>query len=408
MAPTHIRAGGRTWRAAGVIAGCWGLTGCTGIVRNAAETAVPIVVDSGLGELATPKSQAQLKSIAASPAVQEAGYGVGLGIGRGILDEGTAFLGGSASKSDEPPVAVGVAANGQKGGDSAPTANSPTTNLTGAKPTTAPATTATTAPATRTASAATRPSGQTKGEAFLEANLTPAVGGVIRSAVAAGLTQATDPEARAQVRALAESAGDGFMTGVAHAAEREGTPLVQRMFHEASGRMTGPDAQTALSNAAKTLGEGLGSGLARSADRDGSPVVGKLFHDQIDPALSDAAKQLGPVLHELLEKQVAPAARDLVAECVRDTLKMPVRPENAPDVVANARNVSTGAGQATHAALIDFGLLDPSGQVALSVRLALWSGGGLVALLIVLALVLVSLRIMISWAEWRGRRGSRA
>ncbi len=384
------------------------LGGCTGIVRNASETAVPIVVDSGLGELATPKSQAQLKSIAASPAVQEAGYGVGLGIGRGILDEGTAFLGGSGSKSDEPPVAVGVAANGQQGGESASTANSPTTKAAGkaagAKPTTAPATSTS---ATTTAAATTKPAGRTKGEAFLEANITPAVGGVIRSAVSEGLRQASDPEARAHVRALAESAGDGFMTGVAHAAEREGTPLLQRMLHEAAGRMTGPGVQSGLSNAAKTLGEGLGTGLAQAADRDGSPVVGKLFHDQIDPALGDAAKQLGPVLHELLEKQVAPAARDLVAECVRDTLKMPVRPENAPDVVANARNVSTGAGQATHDAMINMGFLSPSGDISLKLRLSLWAGGVLVAVLGVTAVVLLSLRILIAWSEWRGNRPTR-
>jgi hypothetical protein len=379
-----------------------GLTGCTGIVRNASETAVPIVVDSGLGELATAKSQAQLKSIAASPAVQEAGYGVGLGIGRGILDEGTAFLGGSASKSDEPPVAVGVAANGQNGGDSAPTANSPTTQVAAGTPRTRPATAAaTTAPATTTASTAVAPTKQTKGEAFLEANITPAVGGVIRSAVTEGLSQASGPQSRAQVQALAESAGDGFMTGVARAAEREGTPLLSRMFSGAFTRATGPDGQAALSHAAQTLGEGLGSGLARSADRDGSPVVGRLVHDQIDPAVADAARQLGPVLHELLEKQVAPAARDLVAECVRDTLKMPVRPENAPDVVANARNVSTGAGQATHEALIGMGFLDASGQWSLPLRVTIWGGSTLAALVGTASLVLLSLRILIAWREWR-------
>jgi hypothetical protein len=318
---------------------CAGPAGCVNAVRQASETAVPIVVDSGLGELATPRSQAQLKSIAASPAVQEAGYGVGLGIGRGILDEGSAFLGGSASKSDEPAPAVGVAAANQ--GTPAPiTANAPSTRPAGASPVTA------NAPTTRAAGSG--------GLGTVEASLSPMIGRMVRSAVTEGLAQATAPEERAQVRAVAEAAGDGFV-----------------------------------------------SGMSRAADREAGPVVGRMMRDRFDPILDDVARRLGPALHDVLQQEVEPVVRDLVAECVRDTLKMPVRPENSPDVIANAHNVSLGAGQGTHDALVNMGILDPSGRWSPPVRLALWGGGTLLALLGLATLLLLYIRIRIAWSQWR-------
>ena len=326
-------------------------------VREASRTAVPIIVDTGLGELATPQSQAQLKSIAASPAVQEAGYGVGLGIGRGILDEGSAFLGGSASKSDEPPPAVGVAATG-KGGTAGTTANAPTTRAAG------PAVVASTAPTTRsdgasvaTANAPTTRAAGAGGLASLQATLDPMVGQIVRSAVAQGMGQASGPDGRVQIRAMADAAGDGFVTG-----------------------------------------------MSRAAARDAAPVVGHIFDDRVDKALDDAARRLGPALHDVLQQQVEPVVRDLVAECVRDTLKMPVRPENSPDVVANAHNVSTGASLATHDALMQSGLLDASGRWALPVRLAVWGGGSLVTVLGLATLLLVCLRIRLAWTESRPAR----
>ncbi len=350
--------GGRGWRAgrlaaAVAVAGCLG--GCAAAVREASRTAVPIIVSTGLGELATPQSQAQLKSIAASPAVQEAGYGVGLGIGRGILDEGVAFVGGSGSKSDEPPPAVGIAATTAGGSTAAPTANAPTTRMA------APATRAA-APATQAAASAaatTRPGAGGKGVAMLESTLTPVIGEMVRSAVTQGLGQAADE--RERVRLVAETAGDGFMTGVARAAERDGTPAVDRLLRQ-----------------------------------------------QVDPAVDDIVRnRLGPALNQLLVQQVAPAARQLVAECVRDTLEMPVRPENAPDVVANARNASIGASLGTHQAMIELGVLEPSGQFSAHTRLTIWGGTILLALLGLAALTLLVLRILLTLSTWRSARKDR-
>ena len=377
------------------------LTGCAGLVRQASETAVPIVVDSGLGELATPKSQAQLKSIAASPAVQEAGYGVGLGIGRGILDEGSAFLGGAASKSDEPPTAVGVAATTQ-GGAAAPTAGAPTT-----KPGAAAAPSGG-GPTTRPAAS----KGKGGGLASFQGTLTPFVGDLVRSAVTEGMGQATGPEGRAQVRATAEAAGDGLVAGLTQAAERDAGPVVGRMVHSAIAdglnQANGPEVRAQLRSMAEAAGDGFASGLSKAAERDAGPAVGRIVQGQINPALDDAARRLGPILREVLSQQVEPVVRDLVAECVRDTLKMPVRPENAPDVIANAHNVSTGAGQATHEALVGMGVLEPSGRWSLRMRLAMWGVGVLGTLVGVATLVLLVLGILIAGSEWRRRRGSRA
>ncbi len=331
-----------------------GLTGCADLVRTASKTAVPIVVSSGLGELATPQSQAQLKSIAASPAVQEAGYGVGLGIGRGILDEGEAFLGGTGSKSDEPAPAVGVAATVSPGGNGGATAGAPTTRPVGAGGNGGAKAVAATGPATGPAATQGAGGGPAKGMAFVQSTLTPVVGDLVRTAVREGMGQAMGTDGRAEVGALAETAGDRFVAG-----------------------------------------------MTRAADRDAAPVLGRLVRDQVDPVLDDAARRLGPALHDVLQQQVEPVVRDLVAECVRDTLKMPVRPENAPDVVANARNVSEGASLVTHDALIGVGALDRSGQLSPRLRLALWGGVALAGLVGVAALVLLGLRILIAWGEWR-------
>jgi hypothetical protein len=334
---------------------CCGLTGCADAVRTASQTAVPIVVSSGLGELATPQSQAQLKAIAASPAVQEAGYGVGLGIGRGILDEGTAFLGGSGSHADEPPPAVGVAAPGGTA-----TANAPTTRAAGARPA-GPATAPATASATTTP-ASTQPSGAAKGMAFLQSNIGPVVGDVMRVAVTEGMRQGVGLEGRAEIRAAAETAGEGFMTGV-----------------------------------------------TRSAERDTVPMLDRMLRDRLDPALDAAVhRRLGTALHDVLQEQVAPVVRQLVADCARDTLKMPVQPDNSPDVIANALNVSKGAGMGTHAALTDMGFLKPSGEWSTRLRLTLWGGVVLVALIGLATLVLLSLRIAITWSQWRQGRRAKA
>ena len=393
------------WSAAAVA--CGGLTGCAGLVKQAATTAVPIVVSSGLGELATPQSQAQLKSIAASPAVQEAGYGVGLGIGRGILDEGSAFLGGAPAKSDEPPTAVGVAANTNGAAGAPPTAGAPTTRPVAAGGTgPADRAPATTAPANGSAPAATQAAGKPSGLATLQANLSPFFGQTVRSVVTAGMEQASGPQQRAQVRALAESAGEGVVTGMTRSAERDIVPSLKRL--------TGPDAQAQVRTLAETAGEAVVAGMTRSAERDGVPALQRIVRDKLNPgmtadlsaslsaAFDDAVRHhLGPALHDVLQEQVAPVVRQLVAESAQDTLAMPVRPENAPNVVANAHNVSLGASQTTHDALINVGVVEPDGRWSLHLRLVLWSAGILIALIGLAALALLTLHVMIAWSKWR-------
>jgi hypothetical protein len=141
--------------------------------------------------------------------------------------------------------------------------------------------------------------------------------------------------------------------------------------------------------------------MSRAAARESGPVVARIVRDRFDPILDDVARRLGPALHDVLQQEVEPVVRDLVAECVRDTLKMPVRPENSPDVVANAHNVSLGAGQGTHDALVNLGVLDPSGRWSPPVRLALWGGTSLLALLGLATLLLLYIRIRIAWSQWR-------
>ena len=71
----------------------------------------------------------------------------------------------------------------------------------------------------------------------------------------------------------------------------------------------------------------------------------------------------------------------------------------SPAVVTNARNLSVGAGSASHDAVVQLGLILPDGRMTGKTKLVLWglAGlGGLVALVALLALVVlvqVSLRL---------------
>lgn len=262
-----------------------------------------------MDELTTRHAQSRLDALARSDGIQHAGYGIGLGVGRGIVDEETSIMGGSSAD-------FGAAS----------------------RPTTAPV--------------------SDRASAFVRADVNPAVAEIIRSAIAEGMSAATGPESRRQARAMAE-----------------------------------------------TIGEGLGSGMSREIERNLGPMVDRLLRERFGPDLTDAVRaRLGPALHEVLEQQVGPVVREVFDQCARDTLQMAVQPENAPAVVENSRNASKGASFGNHDALMDMGVLTKEGKLSLQMRVALWGGSALLALLAAAALTLSILRIITTVAAWRRRR----
>ena len=220
------------------------LAGCASAVREAAKVTVPVVVSTGLGELGTPQSQAQLKSIA-----RLTGRAGGPGTASAWASAGASSTRASPSWAARPPRATNrrpPSASPPPGspGRSRPPALQPPSRArpptrgvppagTGAKN----GTDTPTAPGTPPPPIppATQPAGgPAKGMALIQTQR-HAHGRADRPLGRHGRRRPgrRTPAGRAQVRLLAESAGDGLVAGMAKAADRrDGAPVLGRMLQD--------------------------------------------------------------------------------------------------------------------------------------------------------------------------------
>ena len=183
----------------------------------------------------------------------------------------------------------------------------------------------------------------------------------MKSSVQEAFLAATDPQFKAGEEAMSEAIGEGFVGGMI----------------------------TVLNNKGPALGDTIRKQLG--------PIVQELIRDQIAPAVKD-----------MLEKQLAPAALQVWREGAVETLKLTVRPDLQPDVMQNAQNASLGATRGTHLAMIESGILAPSGELNPHVKFYLWVVLVTLGAIIIAVMCLLLMLNLLVLHHWRHRRGTTA
>ena len=320
------------------------LTGCAGPIRDVGHAAGEAAADGAVTQLKRQDTRQQFAELVGSPEVQHAGQQLGTGIGRAIIDELVS-------------VKTGQTGAGEAGGRTKELNDKAGIKTPGAGPGGGPTSGPTSGPTTGPVSpgVASAVAKQTAGSALGLGGGGSFMDDMVGNAIKQGWAGVLSPESRENAKQLAEAMGDGAVHGAIVAIKRDG---------------------------------GLDKLAASVSDTRWGPAVNKVL-----------AEQVRPMLRQFVHDDVAPAVVDILKESAANALQVAVRPDVSPAVVTNARNLSVGAGSASHDAVVQLGLILPDGRMTGKTKLVLWglAGlGGLVALVALLALVVlvqVSLRL---------------
>ncbi len=347
------------------------VAGCGPVVHDLGTAAGAGAATGVVGELKKPDDQVALSDVAASPGAQRASQAVGVGLARGLVDEGAAVVTGQASID-----AVGARAAGLD--------------------------------------PSTRPTPQSADEvrgrvmAFVQQDVDPVVADVVRSAVRQGLGEAATPQSQAELdRVVGEAVRTAVRQGMTEALN--------------------PQSQADAHAMAQTVGDGATRGIVGAVRQEVGPDLGRFVHDQVGPAVSDVMvndvrpalrglfrDDIGPAVDETMRDHVRPALRDffhddiaptvvqILQESAANALKVPVRPDVQPAVIKNASNLSLGASYGSNQGMIDLGVLAPDGSLKFKARAFLW---GVVIVVLLAGLVAVGFLIVLTILAVNLRRG---
>ena len=322
------------------------VSGCASAAKDIAASATPTVVHSGLHEANTPDNQQQLQHLLDSPAIQNVGENIGKGVGIGLFNQANQLTGGGAA------VATGA------------------TDANSAVPTTDPTSGPSDATSQPVAGATSRPNN-----------------------VPAGSTPAAKTPGAAAVAGFAGGGGLGS--------------FVNSSVNEAFLAATNPKFKEGERAMSESIGEGFVSGMITVLNKEG-PALGDTIRRTVGPIMQDLIReQIAPALHDMLQQQLAPLALQVWKEGAVETLKLTVRPDLQPDVMQNAENASVGASRGTHRAMIESGVLTPSGDLSPHIRLYLGIIIVAVCLMVVALLSLVVMLNLLVLHHWRKRNQSR-
>ena len=320
------------------------LSGCAATARDIGAAATPAVVHSGLHEANTADSRQQIQSLADSPAAGHIGQTIGVGVGVGLFDE--------ANKFADQLQAAGATPAGQLANAGASSSGGGATSQSATQSTSQPA----------TQPAAKPPGG-------LIGLLSGGSGGFINSTIQEAFAAADNPKFREGEMKLSEAIGEGFVTGMITVINKQGPAI-------------GDTVRTQI-----------------------GPITQMIIKEQLAPAIADTIRnQIAPVVADTLQHTLAPAALDVWKQGMVETLKLTVRPDIQPDVIQNAHNASLGASRGTHEAMVEAGLVSPSGGMSPEVKVYLWVitvGAGCISLALFTLLVILN---VLAISIWRRRR----
>ncbi len=364
------------WAAAALACG---LAGCSQAVHDLGAAAGGGAASGAFQELRKPDTQQVVVEVAGSDGGQRAAQAVGVGLGRGLVYEGTAVATGQASIADVTGRAVAL-------DPSAPAASQPGL------------------PADADARVRT----------FVDQHVDPLVGDVVRSAVRQGVDEAAAPQSQGQIRSVAETVGSGATHGVATALTQGDLDpaianLVRTAVRQGMQEALGPQSRQDAAAMAETVGDAATHGIVTAFQRDGGPVIDRATGQRLGPAIDSVLyDHVRPALSNFFHDDIAPTVVEILKESAENALKVAVKADVQNAVIQNSVNLSKGATFGSHDAAIDLGLLRRDGSLTLKTRAFFWS----VAVLIVLAgLVAVGFLVVLSMLAVsirRGRLGPRA
>lgn len=197
---------------------------------------------------------------------------------------------------------------------------------------------------------------------FIQEHVDPMLADMIHTAIQEALRDASGPEAQKDAAAMADAIAQGAMRGLSQA-----SPL-----------------------------------LAQAIRKQLSPVIGDAIREQIELTFNDSAQQkLLLLFHRLLEQEIIPSVRRMWDQGATDTLLIPTRPDIRSAVVQNSHNLALGTTFGTHDALINLGILSPTGNLTGRARTAVWGICIVVALMGLASIAMSAAILMLALALWR-------
>jgi hypothetical protein len=139
----------------------------------------------------------------------------------------------------------------------------------------------------------------------------------------------------------------------------------------------------------------MGKGVTSAFERDAAPMIERLMRNDLMPAMNQATKdQLRPAIQSWIRQDLNPAIRQIVSEMAADALIIPTRPEVAPAVVQNARNVSKGGSYGARDFAIETGIITPTGGLTTGMKILGLCVFGLFGLIAFAAVVILIVSVM--------------
>jgi hypothetical protein len=190
-------------------------------------------------------------------------------------------------------------------------------------------------------------------------------------------------------------------------------PVLVNMIHTAMDAAlrdaSGPQAQKDAAAMADAMAQGIMRGLSRASPllaqairQQFGPVIGDAIREQIEVTFSESAQQkILLIFHRVMEQEIMPSVRRMWDQGATDTLLIPTRPDLSAAIVQNSHNLAVGTSFGTHDALIDLGILSPTGNITGAARTAICGVCIVVVLMGLAATAMTTALLMIALALWR-------